>query len=222
MNDTVLPIAANMTPFGGKVPASPFLAVHEMSFSYGGTAIFEDLSFDLGSSLTSLQGPSGCGKTTLLKLLNGDLTPSTGFVDRNFKSSVLILQEDALLPWLSGDDNLALSASFSYSKIHNSRIVDGIRDYSGRLAHTLSFGQRRYIELVRALGSDAAILFFDEPLNFLDRSKRQAIIDEMILQSGSRPIITTTHYIEDFDGAPVRRMALLGDFPSRAIEEVVP
>lgn len=222
MDDTTRPASANCPAFGCELKNPAFISAREMSFSYDGISIFENISFEIGHSLTSLQGPSGCGKTTLLKLLNGDLLPSTGLIESYFKSSILILQEDALLPWLSGDENLALSQSFSISKIHDSTIIDGVRDYSGRHAYTLSFGQRRYIELVRALGSETEVLFFDEPLNFLDRAKREAIIGEMIVQSKSRPVITTTHYIEDFDGAPVRRIALRGELPNRIVEEVAP
>src|SRR5947209_6046409 len=95
------------------------MRLRQVSFAYGSLAVFANLTFDLTARVTVLRGISGCGKTTLLKLLAGVLDPSSGTIDRP-PNPCLVLQEDALFPWLTGDRNVAalLPASVGDVRCH--------------------------------------------------------------------------------------------------------
>lgn len=194
-----------------------WITAENMTFSYGDNTVFEGLSFRVTSDLVALQGPSGSGKTTLLKLINQDLIPSCGRLSTDGRSAILILQDDSLLPWLTGTDNISISPSFDSGRINDPGILAAMTDFVGKRAHEMSFGQRRYLEIVRALGSKSDVLLLDEPLNFLDAARRSAVIRELLFQSAYRRVIMSTHYIEDFDGAPVGRVQLAGTPPFREV-----
>ena len=82
------------------------IAFDHISFAYPTTAVFRDLCFSTEDRFTVLRGPSGCGKTTLLKLLSSFLKPASGLIQPEFRMPVLISQEDALFPWLTGLQNI--------------------------------------------------------------------------------------------------------------------
>ena len=195
----------------------PWLTADRLTFGYGADPIFENLSFGVASRMVALQGPSGSGKTTLLKLINDDLAPTSGTVRHGGRHAILILQDDSLLPWLTGEGNLAISTTFVPDRIRDRNLVASMSSFIGRRAHQMSFGQRRFIEIVRALGSEADVLLFDEPLNFLDADRRAAVIAELMRQAEDRRVLMSTHYIEDFDGAPVGRLQLAGTPPFREV-----
>lgn len=188
-----------------------------MTFRYQQDLIFQEMSFALSDNLVALQGPSGSGKTTLLKLIRGDLQPASGSIGYTGSSAILILQDDSLIPWLTGKDNLHVSLSFTEDRIHDQRILSSMSAFLHKRAYQMSFGQRRYVEIVRALGSDADILLFDEPLNFLDADRRATVMQELVHQSKTRRVIMSTHYIEDFAGAPISRVQLRGVAPFREL-----
>lgn len=195
----------------------PWIVADDLTFGYGPNSIFEHLSFRVDASMVALQGPSGSGKTTLLKLINQDLHPVSGKVAYAGSSSILILQDDSLLPWLSGTANIRISRTFDPGNIHDSRILALMADFADKRAYEMSFGQRRYLEIVRALGTYSDVLLLDEPLNFLDTERRAVVIGELLRQSERRRIMASTHYIEDFDGAPVGRLQLIGSGPFREV-----
>src|SRR5947209_3368325 len=98
-----------------------WLFADRLTFAYGQDIIFEDLRFSLSAGIVALQGPSGSGKTTLLKLINHDLEPSSGSVGYVGNSAILILQDDALIPWLTGSANLKISPTFDARRVSDAR-----------------------------------------------------------------------------------------------------
>jgi ABC-type nitrate/sulfonate/bicarbonate transport system ATPase subunit len=176
---------------------STVVEIRGLTFGYDKQTIFEDFDFSTNARNTLVRGPSGCGKTTLLKLIDGLLRGNSSASIERPEPVFLVLQADGLAPWLTGRENIELFSNELWAKVHASPLFASIEPFCERLTHTLSFGQRRSIELVRALVSGYPLLLLDEPLNFLDRARRATFLahmsDPKICPSR---VIMTSHYEE--------------------------
>src|SRR5262249_45431233 len=96
---------------------SPVLEGRHISFSYGSQNVLDDVSITLGASeVIALLGSSGCGKTTLLNLMAGFLTPSSGAMVFDRKpirgpgpERAVVFQSGALFEWMTARDNIEFS-----------------------------------------------------------------------------------------------------------------
>ena len=87
------------------------LRVSDLALGYGEEPIVEGVSLEVpGGKFVSLVGPSGSGKTSILRAITGLLTPRAGHVELNGSQESLgfLFQDDALLPWRSARENVAL------------------------------------------------------------------------------------------------------------------
>jgi NitT/TauT family transport system ATP-binding protein len=196
---------------------SPKIEVASLSFGYSGVRVFEHFSWETDALVNILQGPSGCGKTTLLRLLAGQLVAQEGTLLGLTGPARLILQDDALFPWLSVEENLSLSpewrgwAGICSALADLARVVEPLRR---RRVAQLSFGQRRGVELLRVLASGAGTLLLDEPLNFLDSAKRSVVVECCRnLASQGTAFVVTSHYEADFASLEAARFSFGTDLP---------
>src|SRR5207248_1197156 len=146
------------------------ICINGLTFGYPSQPIFEDFSWETGEPITILEGPSGCGKTTFLRILAGHLVVSTLSASRIPTPARLVLQDDGLFPWLTSEGNLALTPDWSgFDALDGCVQAIGkvVANYRKQIVGTLSFGQRRLIELLRILASPTPLTLLDEPLNFL-------------------------------------------------------
>lgn len=203
---------------------SPRIVVEGLQFAYEQSPIFGGLTLDIEAPLILLEGPSGCGKTTFLKLLAGILSPTVAGSLLHPKPVRIILQEDALFPWLTVEGNLACVPEWKGLQncplaVHP--LVPLITPLFKKYVHTLSFGQRRIVELFRILCFATPLVCLDEPFNFLDPAKRAtvaAVIENMANQGIC--FIISSHYREDFkswNGAVYR---FDGSLPVRSLEQI--
>ncbi|MBS1830540.1 MAG: ATP-binding cassette domain-containing protein [Acidobacteria bacterium] len=102
------------------------MRIEGLFFSYEKHRVFHDFAFSPKTRLVALTGPPGCGKTTLLKLLTRNLKAQRSAVFDIAGDSLLILQEDALLPWLTGTDNIRV---FTQMPTGTSSAIDCTRSY---------------------------------------------------------------------------------------------
>jgi ABC-type multidrug transport system ATPase subunit len=152
------------------------LTIEGLSYSYKGLHVFADFSLHSERKIVVLRGPSGCGKTTLLKLLSGNLEPTSFASKPSTAGSCLVLQEDSLFPWLSGTENILHVTKIQPAEFENHPMYRLIAAFVSRKACQMSYGQRRMVELFRAILFRPKYLYLDEPFNFLDGAKAKSVV----------------------------------------------
>ncbi|MBT9253128.1 MAG: ATP-binding cassette domain-containing protein [Brockia lithotrophica] len=159
-----------------------------------------------------LLGPSGSGKSTLLHLLaglGGEYTGSIVYRAPEFdprRDVALVLQSDALLPWKTVEDNVALGLLFRRvpreeirARVHAVLAEVGLQGLGHRRPYELSGGQRARVALARALVTLPRLLLLDEPFSSLDaltREAMQAFLLRLHAEYGFTALLVT-HDIEE-------------------------
>jgi NitT/TauT family transport system ATP-binding protein len=161
----------------------------------------------------SILGPSGCGKSTILKLVSGLLFPTAGDVlldgepIRAVPPSVgFMFQSDALLPWATVLDNVALALELrglgTRERRERARELTervGLGGFEDAYPSTLSGGMRKRVSLARVLAYDPDVYLMDEPFGALDAQTKVQMGAELLrLWSGVRKtVLFVTHDIEE-------------------------
>ncbi len=197
--------------------AEPGIDVRNLSFARGTREILRDVSFTVArAELAAMVGLNGAGKTTLISLLGTLARPTSGrvFVDGldavsdpdTVRSRIgVVFQESALEPRLSARDNLLFIARCQGLKGRGARqrvdeLVEalGLDALAGAQVRSLSGGQRRRLELARALISRPPVLLLDEPTLGLDAAARRDFWSEIkgLVRDG-RTVLCSTHYADE-------------------------
>ncbi|HEX2830769.1 MAG TPA: ABC transporter ATP-binding protein [Burkholderiales bacterium] len=161
----------------------------------------------------SVVGPTGCGKSTLLNVAAGLLAPSAGRVtifgeplaglNRN---AGYLFQADALMPWMSALDNVAVGLIYRGAARDEARerargwlARVGLAAHGHRYPHQLSGGMKKRVALAQTLIMDPQILLMDEPFSALDIQTRQLMENELLeLWSADRKsVVFITHDLEE-------------------------
>ncbi|WEV50634.1 ABC transporter ATP-binding protein [Lactobacillus sp. ESL0731] len=155
-------------------------------------------------SFVTLLGTNGAGKSTLINMLVGLKQPTSGemITDANTKIGV-VFQNSVLDPELTVYENLVVRVH-QYKNCPLTRINElesqlGLRNFVNQRYGTLSGGQKRRVDIARALLNNPDILFLDEPTTGLDVQTRTAIW-KLILKLQKQQqltILLTTHYLEE-------------------------
>ncbi len=205
----------------------PAVDVRALVKHYGKVEALRGVDLRVGQGeMFALLGPNGAGKTTLFSILATLRSPTSGEArvlgrdvvserDSIRKMMGIVFQEPAIEQRLSGRDNLMLMGllyglSMSGARMRASEILEmlGITDVAGRRAQNLSGGQRRKLELARALVTDPRILFLDEATLGLDVDARRMFWGQVRgLADSGRTVFFTTHYMEEAEVAD--RIALI-------------
>jgi len=184
------------------VPDVNGFILNDLSFGYGTQQkIFQGASVEFRKGVTLIMGPSGCGKTTLLKIVSG-IIPLDG-IERQIPKGrrLLVIQEDALLPWLTGWENALLfsqCADLDKQLIEKHESFPTVVDFIHQYAWQMSYGQRRSIELLRSLLSKPRILCLDEPLNYMDPDRRAVFASAICHAKDIEHVLIATHERDDF------------------------
>jgi NitT/TauT family transport system ATP-binding protein len=161
----------------------------------------------------AIVGPTGCGKSTLLNVAAGLLRPISGTVQifdaplagLNREAGYLF-QADALFPWKTAVDNVALGLEIS--GVPRSEALEraqawltsvGLGAFARRYPHMLSGGQRKRVGLAQVLIRDPRILLMDEPFGPLDAQTRQ-IMGNLLLElwtADRKAVLFVTHDLEE-------------------------
>lgn len=176
------------------------------------TLAIDNISFSVDTGeFVAIVGPSGCGKTTLLSILSGLLTPTSGSVTicgQDVKNSDVgyMLQHDHLLEWQTIMSNTLLGLRIQHklndaTKAYASELLDryGLSEFKNSYPRQLSGGMRQKAALIRTLALDPRMLLLDEPFSALDFQTRLNVADEVrnIILTENRTAILVTHDISE-------------------------
>src|SRR6202167_2969207 len=178
--------------------AKPYVQVEGITKSFGDFKAVNDVSLKIyKGEIFCLLGASGCGKTTLLRMLGGFETPSSGkiFIDGEDMTGVppyerpvnMMFQSYALFPHMNVEENVAFG--LKQDRVPKPEIRERVAtmlelvklgDFAKRKPHQLSGGQRQRVALARSLVKRPKLLLLDEPLGALDKKLREHTQFELI------------------------------------------
>jgi len=180
----------------------------------GGVEAVKEISFTVEpGEAFGLLGPNGAGKSTTVGMLTTTVTPTSGTarlaghdvatepLAARAVSSV-VFQEAVVDRALTGRANLELHASLwrtPQARVGEIAASFGLADLLERPVGTYSGGQRRRLEIARALVSDPRVLFLDEPTVGLDPRIRHELLDVIagLRDGGDLTLLLTTHYLDE-------------------------
>jgi NitT/TauT family transport system ATP-binding protein len=161
----------------------------------------------------SIVGPSGCGKTTLLKILSGILSRSSGEIlvsggprDGPSRDIGIVFQAPVLLPWKTVLQNVMVPIAIQRrpAKAFEGRArkliaMVGLSGFEDRYPNELSGGMQQRVGICRALIHDPSFLLMDEPFGALDAMTRESMNEELqrIWQESQKTVLLVTHSIAE-------------------------
>lgn len=171
--------------------ATPFIKIQSVTKQFGPFTAVDAVDLNIyKGELFSLLGGSGCGKTTLLRMLAGFETPTSGsiFIDGVDMAGVppyerpvnMMFQSYALFPHMTVEQNVAYG--LRRDGVEKGEITERVAEmlamveltqFSKRKPHQLSGGQRQRVALARSLVKRPKVLLLDEPLGALDKRLRE-------------------------------------------------
>jgi ABC-2 type transport system ATP-binding protein len=194
---------------------NPVIHVSNVSKSFGKHDVLQDISLSVTKNeIYGLLGPSGAGKTTLVKMIAGIETPTSGKItvlDTVMPSLQIMTrigfmaQSDALYSELSGKENLEFFASIyglkgakQKERIEETASLVNLTDFLKKPVNQYSGGMKRRLSLAAALLHEPEILILDEPTVGIDPVLRQSVWNELYkLSKNGTTILVTTHVMDE-------------------------
>lgn len=177
--------------------------------TFGDKTVIDHLNLEVEEGkLLAYIGTNGAGKSITMKMLTGLLKPTSGKIELAADLKIgMVFQESVLDEELSVLDNLK-SRQALYRKQDKAWLeklirLTGLQDFLNQTYGTLSGGQRRRVDIIRALLNKPNLLFLDEPTTGLDIQTRRAIweILRRLQREENLTIFLTTHYLEEAENA---------------------
>ncbi|MDK1375308.1 MULTISPECIES: ABC transporter ATP-binding protein [unclassified Sinorhizobium] len=189
------------------------IVIDRIRKSFGTFEALKEVSLTINDGeFVSLLGPSGCGKTTLLRIIAGLETATSGDVLIGGKSVIglppkerglaMVFQNYAVFPHMTVYENVAFGLRMQKAddarvkaQVEKAAGLLHIEQYLDRYPNKLSGGQRQRVAVARALAVEPKVLLMDEPLSNLDALLRLEMRTELktVLQSAGTTTIYVTH-----------------------------
>ena len=193
--------------------ARAMIEIRNVTRSYGSFKALNDASLVIREGeFFSLLGPSGCGKTTLLRMIAGFDTQTSGSIlvdgqpmdgiPANRRPTNMVFQSYAIFPHLDVEQNVAyglkrqrLDAGEEKRRVEEALSQVSLSGLGKRRATELSGGQRQRVALARALVMRPKVLLLDEPLSALDKKLREQMQVELrhLQQTVGITFVLVTH-----------------------------
>jgi ABC-type multidrug transport system fused ATPase/permease subunit len=205
----------------------PKLKVSNLNFNYHDKHPFvlEDINFEVSAGqFVAIVGESGAGKTTLIDLILGMLTPTSGrieisnhpplesihrwpgriayvpqdivVIDGDIKKNVVLRESNDNL-----DDKVLIALEKSHLKEDVLNMKDGLNELVGERGMRLSGGQRQRLGIARALFSNPEMIFFDEATSSLDPITEKTVTEAIYEKKGNVTLIVVAHRLSTVKSA---------------------
>jgi len=188
------------------------LTVKDLTKKFNHKLIVNNINLTLNKGdLVAFLGPNGAGKSTTINMLTGIIAPTAGVIeldglrptDTKYHEKIGVVFQNSVL-----DDELTVMQNLKIRLgMYRQRKLDldywiekfQLQDILNQKYQVLSGGQRRRVDIVRALLPHPEILFLDEPTTGLDIQTRQLIwkVLNELRQETQLTIVLTTHYLEE-------------------------
>ena len=194
-----------------------FLRIEALNKTYvPGKPVFADVSFTLDrGEFVCIIGHSGCGKTTILNVLAGLDTATSGYVFMDGREVAgpslergVVFQSHALMPWLSVRQNIAFAVTSRWPDWPRAKVQAHVEQFvamvglSGAIdkkPSQLSGGMKQRVGIARAFAIQPKMLLLDEPFGALDALTRGTIQDELmgIVRETQQTVFMITHDVDE-------------------------
>jgi nitrate/nitrite transport system ATP-binding protein len=221
--------------------STEFLKVEGLGKSFAGASepVFDGVNFDVAEGeFVCIVGHSGCGKTTILNVLAGLESATTGhvFMDRREVAGPglergVVFQGHALMPWLTVRGNIGFAVRSRWPDWSRARVDEHVEKYVALVGlsaaidkkpSALSGGMKQRVGIARAFAIQPRMLLLDEPFGALDALTRGTIQDELlrICAQTHQTVFMITH---DVDEAILLadRILLMSNGPQARVAEIV-
>ena len=182
------------------------LIIKNLNKSFGKTEVLKNISLKLETGkVVSLIGPSGGGKSTLLRIIAGLDTASSGTVE--IKGGVgVVFQQFNLFQNLRVLENITLPL-IKVRKLSKEKAIEvarkcladvGLINKETAYPCQLSGGQQQRVAIARTIAFDPQLILFDEPTSSLDPYLKKEVLDliRKVANKSSRSILLVTHEVE--------------------------
>jgi NitT/TauT family transport system ATP-binding protein len=190
----------------------PAIRIRDLYKTFGQLTAIDGVSLDIAhGEFFMIVGPSGCGKTTLLRILAGLDSVTSGTIEIATPSSQrpvnsMIFQGDSIFPWMTVWDNAAYGLRMR--RVPAATIKDVVGHYLARTGltrfakyypHQLSGGMRQRVSIARAFANDPEILLMDEPFSALDAQNKLLLQEELlrIWDEHKKTVVFITHSVDE-------------------------
>lgn len=206
----------------------------------GAFQALKDVNLNIAAGeFISLIGHSGCGKSTVLNIIAGLLTHTSGVAlcaDREITGPgpdrAVVFQNHSLLPWLTCFDNVYLAVERVFGmtekkaqlkqRTHEALAMVGLTHAEHKFPNEISGGMKQRVGIARALAMNPKVLLMDEPFGALDALTRAHLQDELmkITAATHKTVIMVTH---DVDEAVLLsdRIVMMTNGPSATVGEIL-
>src|SRR5215510_4223845 len=212
MNRPLAKSEANKPEANELLPARPAIRISDLHRHFGDLIAIDGVSVEIApGEFFVIVGPSGCGKTTLLRILAGLDSVTSGTIEIETPNSQrpdnsMVFQGDSIFPWMTVWQNAAYGLRMR--KLPSATIKDVVGHYLDRTGltrfasyypHQLSGGMRQRVAIARAFANDPHILLMDEPFSALDAQNKLLLQEELlhIWDEDKKTVVFITHSVDE-------------------------
>jgi NitT/TauT family transport system ATP-binding protein len=192
--------------------AEPAIRIRDLVKTFGSLTAIDHVSVDIRpGEFFMIVGPSGCGKTTLLRILAGLDSASSGDIEINTPRSdrpvnSMIFQGDSIFPWMTVWQNASnglrmrgVSSAKTKEVVGHYLDRTGLARFASYYPHQLSGGMRQRVSIARAFANDPEILLMDEPFSALDAQNKLLLQEELlrIWEEQKKTVVFITHSVDE-------------------------